>query len=221
MKYIANESKKVKIKMVTEAFNNAKIIKQEIPILKLHNRVPDKEYNHSHEAKVYIAINDIKEHSTNPKKVSNRLRREKQKKLRYTQKKSEYITEIDFTEELDLKGNSKKIANTIKDFVIYKFYNINNNEIKYKFERFREESWSSYNRYDTYSDPYQEFGKYKYFIDMRFSITKYEEKSFTVYYEPMTLFHIHIVKGGKNQKLKSYLKITLEERLDFDFVIII
>lgn len=219
MKYIANHSKKLNVKLAIDAFNNAKIFKQTIPYLKLHNRVPDKEYNNSVKAKVWLTIKDIEEHSKNPQKVCDRLKFEQENSKKYNQKTTEYQMEIDFNNKLNLDKDYKKIATTIKNYIIEKIEGLNTEEIEYKLETIKEEIW---NDYGIYSDPYKKDGTFKYYTYMCLNIKKYSDKSFTVFYGIPTYFYINVVKSKEDLKnKKNYLKISLNNRLIFNLVIFV
>lgn len=198
MKYIANHSKKLKVKLVIDLLNSAKIIKQKIPYLKLHNRVPDKEYNNSDNIKVWLTLKDIEEHSKDPQKVCDRLKFEEEHRKIYHQKTTEYQTEIDFSNELVLSNNSLETAKIIKQYIIEKINNVCSKEWDYQLESDSEEMFG-----DNY---------------MYLKITRYSDDSFIAYYGVPTFFYINVV-ADKNRK--NYLKIELNNRLVFNLFVFV
>lgn len=198
MKYIANHSKKLKVKLVIDLLNNAKIFKQKIPYLKLHNRVPDKKYNSKDNIKVWLTLKDIEEHSKNPKKVCDRLKFDEEHQKIYHQKTSEYQKEIDFSDNVVLGNNDLDTTKKIKQYIKEKINSICSKEWKYELE----------------SDSDEMLGNNCMYL----KITKYTTESFTVYYGIPTFFYINIVKD-KNRK--NYLKIELNNRLVFNLFIFV
>ncbi len=219
MRRIANYSKRLNVKLAIDALNDAKIFKQKIPYLKLHNRVPDKRYNNSAQAKVWLTIDDIVEHSKNPERVCNRLRFDEEHSKRYDQKTTEYQMEIDFDDELNLSKNYKKTAMIIKKYIMEKFNNLNTKEMEYELKTFKEEPW---NDYGIYCNFHKEDGIFKYYVDMYLKIKKYDDTSYTEFYGTPTYFYIHIIKRKKGmESKKNYLKIYLDSRLQITLIVFV
>lgn len=216
MRYRANHSKKVKVKMVTDVLNNAQIFKQEIPEIKVHNRVPDKEYNKK--IKTYITQNDIKRHSQNPDLVARDIKIREQANKSYNLRETHHQLNIDFFDNLNLRGHYKTIANEIKDYISKKIEKMNTNTLKYECRLLREEKY-----YYFYPNPYENYGETKYFIELALEITKYEEDRYTVYYSPSSLIRINLIKANKSLgDLHNYLDIKLDNTfLIFNVIIFV
>ena len=202
--------------MITEVLNNAQIFKQEIPTIKVHNRVPDKEYNKK--IKTYITQNDIKKHSQNPASVARDIKIREQANKSYNLKETHHHLNIDFFDTLKLRGHYKTMANEIKGYISKKIEEQSTTDLKYECRLLREER-----DFYLYQNPYEKYGETKYVIELALKITKYEKNRYTVYYSPSSLIRINLIKAKKGiDDIHNYLDIKLDKNfLIFNIIIFI